>query len=80
MDDLKKSLILTSVAYMVQFGGKLILRERQPEMRSILMGFYAKNGVLRPMSGEKLSQDYDKIPKCSDEAKEDIEFRTPAWP
>ncbi len=49
-------------------------------MRSILMGFYAKNGVLRPMSGEKLSQDYDKNPKCSDEAKEDIEFRTPAWP
>lgn len=79
-DNMKRHLILTSAAYMVQFGGRLMLWESQPEMKSILMCFYAKGGVLRPMSGEKLSQDYDKNPKGSNEEKANISFRTPDWP
>lgn len=79
-DEMKKSLVVTSIAYMVQFGGKLVLRERLPEMKSNLMCFYAKDGVLHPMSGERLSADYDKNPKFSNEAKANTTFKTPAWP
>lgn len=79
-DEIKKSLVLTSIGYMVQFGGKLVLRERLQEKKSALMCFYAKDGILRPMSAEKLSADYDKNPKFSNEAKANTTFKTPAWP
>ncbi len=71
-DAQKRGLIMTSVAYVIQFGGKIVLQERQPDKKSILMGFFAKDGMLRLISGERLSQDYDKNPN--------IEFKIPDWP
>jgi len=74
----RRSLFLTYVGYMVQFGGRLILRLCFSEKEYILMGFRAADGKLRAMTAGQVERIYSN-PNAPKKAKQNIGFRTPEW-
>ena len=76
----RKQKLLAYTGYLVYYGGRLILRQYLPDQKYILSGFSASNGKLQAIPAEKLKEDFQNSPKCTEADIGSMTFITPVLP
>ena len=68
--------ILAYAGYLTCYGGRMILRQYLPDRKFILYGFAADSGKLQAIPAERLKEDFQNSPKCTEEDLGSMTFAT----